>query len=136
MCGIAGIISDKKTKQAEIEILLKFLKNRGPDAKNYIKINDKLILGHTRLSIIDLDNRSNQPMMTRSKRNIIVFNGEIYNYKKLKDEYFNDFVFRTSSDTEVLAEGIEKYGFDFLNKVRGFYSFAIYNSERNKIFFG
>tara|TARA_B100000575_G_scaffold294452_1_gene310502 strand:+ start:15116 stop:16966 length:1851 start_codon:yes stop_codon:yes gene_type:complete len=134
MCGIAGIISDKKTKQAEIEILLKFLKNRGPDAKNSIKINDKLILGHTRLSIIDLDNRSNQPMMTRSKRNIIVFNGEIYNYKKLKDEYFNDFVFRTSSDTEVLAEGIEKYGFDFLNKVRGFYSFAIYNNERNKIF--
>lgn len=134
MCGIAGIISIDDNKKIEIKTLLKFLENRGPDSKNLLKINTKLVLGHTRLSIIDVDNRSIQPMSTKSKKNIIVFNGEIYNYKDLKNKYFNDFNFRTSGDTEVLVEGIEQYGFDFLKNVRGFYSFAIYNYEKNKIF--
>ena len=134
MCGIAGIISKNKNKLLEISTLLKYLKNRGPDSTDILNISEKLTLGHTRLSIIDIDNRSNQPMITRSKRNVIVFNGEIYNYKDLKKSFFNDFVFKTNSDTEVLIEGIEKYGFDFLNKVRGFYSFVVYNYENNKIF--
>ena len=134
MCGIAGIISKNKNKLLEISTLLKYLKNRGPDSTDILNISEKLTFGHTRLSIIDIDNRSNQPMITRSKRNVIVFNGEIYNYKDLKKSFFNDFVFKTNSDTEVLIEGIEKYGFDFLNKVRGFYSFVVYNYENNKIF--
>jgi asparagine synthase (glutamine-hydrolysing) len=134
MCGIAGIISNNKSKLLEISTLLKYLQNRGPESTDILSISDKLILGHTRLSIIDIDNRSNQPMMTRSKKNVIVFNGEIYNYKDLKKSFFKDFVFKTNSDTEVLIEGIEKYGFDFLNKVRGFYSFVVYNYEHNKIF--
>ena len=134
MCGIAGIISNDKNKLLEISILLKYLQNRGPDSTDILNINEKLTLGHTRLSIIDIDNRSNQPMMTRSKKNVIVFNGEIYNYKDLKKSFFNNFVFKTNSDTEVLIEGIEKYGFDFLDNVRGFYSFAVYNYECKKIF--
>jgi asparagine synthase (glutamine-hydrolysing) len=80
MCGIAGIISNNKSKLLEISTLLKYLQNRGPESTDILSISDKLILGHTRLSIIDIDNRSNQPMMTRSKKNVIVFNGEIYNY--------------------------------------------------------
>ena len=134
MCGIAGIFSNDKNKLSEITILLKYLQNRGPDSTDMLNISEKLALGHTRLSIIDIDKRSNQPMITRSKKNVIVFNGEIYNYKDLKKSFFNNFVFKTNSDTEVLVEGIEKYGFDFLEKVRGFYSFAIYNYEYNKIF--
>ena len=88
MCGIAGIISIDDNKKIEIKTLLKFLENRGPDSKNLLKINTKLVLGHTRLSIIDVDNRSIQPMSTKSKKNIIVFNGEIYNYKDLKNNVF------------------------------------------------
>ena len=84
MCGIAGIVSNNQNKLSEISTLLKYLKNRGPDSSNVFKVNENLTLGHTRLSIIDIDNRSNQPMLTRSKKNIIVFNGEIYNYKDLK----------------------------------------------------
>ena len=121
-----------KNKLFEISYLLKFLKNRGPDSNNILKVSDNLTLGHTRLSIIDINDRSNQPMITRSKKNVIVCNGEIYNFKDLKKNYFDGFSFRTNSDTEVLIEGIEKYGFDFLDKVRGFYSFALYNYEKNK----
>ena len=132
MCGVAGIISEDKNKISEISYLLKFLKNRGPDSSNILKVSDNLTLGHTRLSIIDIDDRSNQPMITRTKKNVIIFNGEIYNFKDLKKNYFNGFSFRTSSDTEVLIEGIEKYGFDFLYKVRGFYAFAVYNYEKKK----
>ena len=84
MCGIAGIISNDKNKLLEITILLKYLQNRGPDSTDKLNVSDKLALGHTRLSIIDIDKRSNQPMITRSKKNVIVFNGEIYNYKELK----------------------------------------------------
>tara|TARA_Y100000389_G_C17465126_1_gene524820 strand:- start:1186 stop:3033 length:1848 start_codon:yes stop_codon:yes gene_type:complete len=134
MCGIAGIISNRNDKQLKISKLLSFLHNRGPDAKNTLNINNKLILGHTRLSIIDIDDRANQPMLSKSRKNVIVFNGEIYNYKELKKSLFNNFIFRTNSDTEVLLEGIEKYGFDFLKNVRGFYSFAIYDYERNRVF--
>ena len=134
MCGIVGIISNDSNKQLKVLKLLSFLQNRGPDAKKTLNVNNKLILGHTRLSIIDIDDRANQPMLSKSKKNIIVFNGEIYNYKDLKNSFFNNFVFRTNSDTEVLLEGIEKYGFDFLKNVRGFYSFAIYDYEKNKIF--
>ena len=134
MCGIAGIISNDKNKLLEITILLKYLQNRGPDSTDKLNVGEKLALGHTRLSIIDIDKRSNQPMITKSKKNVIVFNGEIYNYKDLKKSFFNNFVFKTNSDTEVLVEGIEKYGFNFLDKVRGFYSFVIYNYEYNKIF--
>ena len=134
MCGIAGIASNEKNKISEISTLLKYLKNRGPDASKIFNVNDKLVLGHTRLSIIDINDRSSQPMLSRSKRNIIAFNGEIYNYKELKKQFFNNFIFRTNGDTEVLVEGIEKYGFEFLNNVRGFYSFAVYNYEKNTIF--
>ena len=134
MCGIAGIASNEKNKILEISTLLKYLKNRGPDASKIFNVNDKLVLGHTRLSIIDINDRSSQPMLSRSKRNIIAFNGEIYNYKELKKQFFNNFIFRTNGDTEVLVEGIEKYGFEFLNNVRGFYSFAVYNYEKNTIF--
>lgn len=134
MCGVAGIISEDKNKISEISYLLKFLKNRGPDSSNILKVSDNLTLGHTRLSIIDIDDRSNQPMITRTKKNVMIFNGEIYNFKDLKKNYFDGFSFRTSSDTEVLIEGIEKYGFDFLYKVRGFYAFAVYNYEKKKIY--
>ena len=134
MCGIVGIISNDSNKQLKVLKLLSFLQNRGPDAKKTLNVNNKLILGHTRLSIIDIDDRANQPMLSKSKKNIIVFNGEIYNYKDLKNSFFNNFVFRTNSDTEVLLEGIEKYGFDFLKNVRGFYSFAIYDYEQIRLY--
>jgi asparagine synthase (glutamine-hydrolysing) len=125
MCGILGtnFISSNFTQA------LKLLNNRGPDFNNNIQINSKEF-GHTRLSIIDLDNEANQPMVFDDI--LIVFNGEIYNYKQLiQDE---NLVCRTESDTEVLIRLYQKYGIDFLNKLNGMFSFCIYDIKQDKYF--
>lgn len=134
MCGIAGIVSDFKDINSKILLMLHDLNKRGPDSQDYKFFKNNVVLGHSRLSIIDLDSRSNQPMISSSRRNAITFNGEIYNYKDLKKNYFNQFPFKTSGDTEVLLEGIEKYGFNFIKKIRGFFSFCYYNINDNKIY--
>ena len=98
------------------------------------KIEQNLFLAHSRLSIIDLNVRSNQPMKGRDDISYIVFNGEIYNFKELKNTYLNSISFKTQGDTEVLLEGIIKYGFNFLEKIRGFFSFAFYDKKKIKYF--
>lgn len=98
------------------------LSHRGPDSENY-HYNDHVFLGHRRLSIIDLSEAANQPFFSRCGRAAIVFNGEIYNFKELR----NGLDLRTSSDTEVLLEGYLKYGSDFFKRIRGIYAFAIYD---------
>ena len=134
MCGIAGVVSNSEAAFDKANTLLKFIINRGPDAQRIEKVEKNLFLAHSRLSIIDLNVRSNQPMKSRNNSSYIVFNGEIYNFKELKKIYFNNFPFKTQGDTEVLLEGINKYGFNFLEKLRGFFSFAFYDKTKNKIF--
>ena len=85
MCGIAGYFGKKKLNLKQIKTILSSMKNRGPDASNYLhfKVNNKnLYLFHTRLKIIDLKNRSNQPFEKHNKT--IIYNGEIYNFQELK----------------------------------------------------
>jgi asparagine synthase (glutamine-hydrolysing) len=132
MCGILGhvnhIIDEDKFSSA-----LNNLKHRGPDNQSIVKL-DKLILGHTRLSIIDLDNRSNQPFQLGDF--IIVFNGEIYNYIELKEELIRrGKTFKTNSDTEVLLVAYDFWGKDFLSKLNGMWAFAIYDRIKQEIFF-
>lgn len=134
MCGIAGVVSNCGDAFNKINTLLKFIISRGPDAQKIQKIEQNLFLAHSRLSIIDLNVRSNQPMKGRDDISYIVFNGEIYNFKELKNTYLNSISFKTQGDTEVLLEGIIKYGFNFLEKIRGFFSFAFYDKKKNKIF--
>ena len=84
MCGIAGILGHQEGKEKLMQLMLQKQAYRGPDARS-IWNDDKVILGHNRLSIIDLTVSANQPMQSYCGNYIIVFNGEIYNYKELKD---------------------------------------------------
>lgn len=125
MCGIIGsnFISENFTSA------LDHMNNRGPDFKNSIKI-DNNEFGHTRLAIIDLDDEANQPMVFDDL--VLVFNGEIYNYKELiKTE---NLICKTKSDSEVILRLYQKYEYDFLSKLNGMFSFCIYDIKKNKYF--
>ena len=128
MCGIffAKNIESKLRDQA-----FDLMNHRGPDFSLIKKYGD-YSLGHKRLSIIDLDDRSSQPFLASDNKTTIIFNGEIYNYKELK-ERFNLRV-KTNSDTEILVELYLKIGKRFLDELNGMFSFVIFNTENNDIF--
>lgn len=120
-----------------LESALKSIRHRGPDAwaeSQFIDNNYILKLGHTRLSIIDLEERSNQPFESKCGNYTIVFNGEIYNYKELKKDLLSDCEFISSSDTEVLLNLFIKYGPKILNNLDGMFSFCIFNKTTHEIF--
>jgi asparagine synthase (glutamine-hydrolysing) len=125
MCGIIGTnFLSNNFKNA-----LEHMNNRGPDFKNSVKIDNREF-GHTRLSIIDLDEEANQPMIFDDI--VLVFNGEIYNYKQLIiDEQLEC---KTKSDSEVIIRLYQKYGVDFLNKLNGMFAFCIYDIKKEKYF--
>ena len=116
MCGINGIFSSAYINDISLRIrrMNDAIKHRGPDAEGHIVLNNSFALGHRRLSIIDLDARSNQPMVSPAG-NVLVYNGEIYNYKEIKEQ-IHDYHFQTESDTEVILATIECYGLDWLLK--------------------
>jgi asparagine synthase (glutamine-hydrolysing) len=132
MCGITGIISSYNLSELEgkqVERAVAKIEKRGPDAEG-IKSYGSSILGHRRLSIIDLNPASDQPMEDATGRYSIVFNGEIYNHKILKaDLTAKGYVFKNESDTEVLLNGYDFYGTAFLNKLNGFFAFVIYDKK-------
>lgn len=127
MCGIGGFIN---TQYGE-EDLLKMINaqsHRGPDANNfYFNSEAKVGLIHNRLSILDLSQDANQPMFSHYKRYIIVFNGEIYNFKDIASDL--GIRFNTSSDTEVILEAFAKWGVDFVNKLNGMFAIAIFDTQ-------
>lgn len=132
MCGIFG--TTLQYSPDIIERKLELMNFRGPDHTGVIKIetpcNTSVTLGHVRLSIIDLDARSNQPF-TFNENISIVFNGEIYNYKELRKRYLADVNFKTESDTEVICAMYEKYGIDSVNYFNGMFAYVIYDRKRN-----
>ena len=145
MCGISGFsgFGDKINPRLIIEKMCSVLNHRGPDNKNcYVNSNKEIALGHNRLSIIDLSIKANQPMFSSDKKKIIIFNGEIYNFLELKEELKkyakeNNKVFnpKTSTDTEILIEGIQLFGIEnFVKKLEGMFAFALYDIEKNKIY--
>ena len=96
---------------------------------------ENIYLGHTRLSIIDLDDRSNQPFISQDASKILVFNGEIYNFKKIREILLaNGLNFNTSGDTEVLLKSYEFWGEEMLNYIDGMFAFAIIDFNKNIIF--
>lgn len=125
MSGIIAVnfLSDKFDKSLEL------LNNRGPDFQKSIKIDDKQF-GHTRLSIIDLRKEANQPMIFDDI--LLIFDGAIYNYKELI--HVEQLECKTQSDSEVLIRLYQKYGFDFLNKLNGMFSFCIYDIKKDLYF--
>jgi len=132
MCGIAGFSGFKNNIDLAINAN-KIQQHRGPD--NQSVWNDEYIaFAHQRLSIIDLSEAANQPFHKYNL--VIIFNGEIYNYKELQDKLIAErhVVFETSSDTEVVIEMYKNYGNDCLNFFLGMFSFAIYNKDNNDLF--
>ena len=131
MCGIAGIIGEKFSEY-KLDKMLLSQKHRGPDfTGKYVSKN--CVLGHNRLSIIDLSEKANQPFFSKDKRYTLVFNGEIYNYLELK-EALGDYVFTSNSDTEVLLAAYVTWGEACLHKLNGMFSFAIWDSEKESLF--
>lgn len=131
MCGIAGIIGENENN-VEIETILEKIGYRGPDGLFYKKM-DRVAFGHARLSIIDLKISANQPMVDESTGNVIIFNGEIYNYLELKKEIGSRYQFKTNSDTEVLLGAYHVFGLDFFSHLRGMFAFAIYDPTKRKV---
>lgn len=132
MCGIYG--TTFPYNREVIERKLELMKFRGP---NYTGIKEfdvypdiKLTLGHVRLSILDLDARSNQPFVYNNSISI-VFNGEVYNYKELTEQYLSDVTLRTTSDTEVICAMYEKFGMDCVNYLNGMFAYVIYDKNKN-----
>ena len=132
MCGILGFIGDHVNENKFSEALL-LIKYRGPDNTG-IYIKNNIALGHNRLSIIDLDKRSNQPFTSSCGNYIIVFNGEIYNFKKLRVELEKKgYVFTTTSDTEVIINAYKEWKEDSFIKLHGMFSIGLYDVQENTL---
>lgn len=136
MCGIAGYIGKEAIDLSVIHKTLNLMKNRGPDHQDYRYIEHngtRIYLLHSRLGIIDLDKRSNQPFIQDSCT--LIFNGEIYNHIELREDLERQGIkCKTTSDTEVLLRYYLLYGEDCVNYFEGMWSFAIYDEGRGKLF--
>ena len=136
MCGFSIILNSKKNKSEQLDLIKKMnksIQNRGPDHSD-IYDDDNIILGHQRLSIIDLTSFSDQPMQIGDY--IIVYNGEIYNFKEIKLELEHKYnvKFKSSGDTEVLLNAYKYWGENCLSKLNGIFAFAIWNKDKQELF--
>jgi asparagine synthase (glutamine-hydrolysing) len=137
MCGIAGYLSKRPHRLNAKELLENMstaLKHRGPDLQNTWMSKQKFVgFAHARLSIVDLSEDGIQPMISRSQRGVITYNGEIYNHKSLREKY--DLNLRGNCDTEVLLELIEKIGLEkTLEQIQGMFAFAYYDQEQQTVY--
>ncbi len=136
MCGINGMFSSHKMSDVRLRLqrMNSAIYHRGPDGTGIAIFEDgKVALGHQRLAIIDTYERSNQPMTSNDGRWTLVFNGEIYNFKELREKL--EYNFKTESDTEVLLAGISCYGVEnFVPKTNGMFAFAAYDNENNQLY--
>ncbi len=136
MCGFAGYITKEglaKNYKDDLLEMMNAIVHRGPDDAGS-HIDDMAGLGFRRLSIIGIEN-GKQPMYNEDGSIVVVFNGEIYNYKEIKEELINKgHLFKTQADTEVLVHGYEEYGPDVVQKLRGMYAFAIWNRKKKELF--
>ncbi|MRI01082.1 asparagine synthase (glutamine-hydrolyzing) [Kriegella sp. EG-1] len=134
MCGIAGVFSRSSVNRLEERIskMNDSIIHRGPDSGAFYTFENKLALGHRRLSIIDLREIANQPMHSNNKEWHIVFNGEIYNFKEIADQLEYDFI--SESDTEVILAAVQEKGINwFLAQANGMFSIALFNSVSNEL---
>ena len=138
MCGILGIYNldkDKKIKGQLVDDCLNVINHRGPDDQSKKIINERLCFGHVRLSIIDLNENSNQPFCDDTDNYYIVFNGEIFNYLEIKLELEGfGHMFKTNSDTEVLLKSYIQWGEECVQKFNGMWAFSIYDKLQDKLF--
>ena len=130
MCGI--YLTNIPISEKEIKLKLDKIKFRGPDNFGVIQ-KEKHFLGHLRLSILDLEERSNQPFLFDNLS--LVYNGEIYNFKEVKNSLIQEgYTFETTSDTEVLLKGYHAWGEQVLDRINGMFAFAIYDENKKNVF--
>ena len=139
MCGIAGFCNFRGDRNANIEKMKERMIHRGPDAGgSYHSEDGNLSLGHRRLSIIDLSENGSQPMVSHSGRYVLVFNGEIYNYKNIAKKLLQEKkveAFRGTSDTEVLLEAFEAYGVkEAISLCKGMFAIALYDKKQQFLY--
>lgn len=138
MCGIAGIVAHSLINESHISAMTSVLSHRGPDARGvFMNATARVALGHTRLSILDLSVKANQPMRSPDGRYFIVYNGEVYNYKKLRQELLQEMPglkFISGSDTEVILHAFIHWGSTLCTKLEGMFAIAIYDQQRDELF--
>lgn len=131
MCGISGIIANRAERFAAVQQrMVETMHHRGPDGNGIYHFND-CILGHNRLSIVDLES-GHQPMLNNRKNIGIVFNGEIYGYQSIREKL--SYNYQTTSDTEVILALYEKYGSDMMKHLPGMFSFGIWDDTKQLFF--
>ena len=136
MCGIAGFIGKTENWKDEIKGMCNRIAHRGPDAFGiWSDENTAVVLGHRRLSILDLSEMGRQPMRSHDERFVVSYNGEIYNFSAIaKELQKQNITFKTGTDTEVLIEAIAKWGIKrTLLKVRGMFAIAIYDRAQKEL---
>lgn len=139
MCGIAGFCNWKKDWQKNIERMNEKMYHRGPDDSGIWSSDDhRIVLGHRRLSILDLSPAGAQPMVSHNGRYVIAYNGEVYNYIQIKQmllEQGKVTAFRGSSDTEVLLEAVSAYGIEeALKMIKGMFAIALFDQQEQTLF--
>ncbi|MDI9320631.1 MAG: asparagine synthase (glutamine-hydrolyzing) [Phycisphaerales bacterium] len=133
MCGIVGAFYREEINEASMRQATDLLHHRGPDASGYyLSTSKRVFLGHRRLSIIDVSQNANQPMYSHDSRFVIIYNGEVYNYEKLKQKLPN-VLWKTSSDTEVVLELFVHFGPESFAWLNGIFAFSIYDIVEEKL---
>lgn len=134
MCGFAGFTGYLENREEVINAMMERIVHRGPDMAGSL-VEDGIALGFRRLSILDLSEGGKQPMQTEDGSYAVVFNGEIYNFMDIRAELEKcGYSFHTSCDTEVLLKGYQEYGENIVYKLRGMFSFVIWDRENKSLF--
>lgn len=135
MCGVAGILnfSQRPVLRDEILLMTDSIAHRGPDGEG-IFLDGNIGLGHRRLAVIDLSAAANQPMQAADGLYTISYNGEVYNYKELREELLSKgYTFQSNSDTEVVLKSLIEWGVDALDKFNGMFAFAFWNNKTREL---
>ncbi len=133
MCGLCGFTGEIVDRDAAIQAMTGELTHRGPDSSGFYQ-DGGISMGFRRLSIIDLEG-GNQPIFNEDRNLVLMFNGEIYNYRELRKTLLADgHRFATDTDSEVLLHGFEEWGEGLLGKLRGMFAFAIWNRKERSLF--
>lgn len=138
MCGISGVINYGNSTDTEslIQSMNKVLAHRGPDGAGFFQ-HENVVIGHTRLAIIDLSASANQPLFNEDRTVAVVFNGEIYNFQELRQTLTKlGHRFATKTDSEVIVHAWEEYGADCVNHFRGMFAFCILDTAKKELFLG
>ncbi len=143
MCGITGFISRREIGSEYLDSMTDALEHRGPDARGtFLRPNGAFVadspwfvgLGHRRLSIIDLSDAGRQPMSNADGDIWITFNGEIYNFLTLREDLIaKGYSFVSETDTEVIVHGYQEHGIDFINRMNGMFSLAIWDAKKERL---